>query len=187
MKESVRYHKALEFATMAHDGAFRKGTDIPYITHPVEAAEIVSGMTDDEDVIIAALLHDVAEDTSYTLDDIRERFGERVAELVSEETENKRRGQSAADTWYIRKKETLEHLKKATKEVKMLAIADKLSNMRLSHAKYIEKGAAMWECFNQKDPGKQEWYYKGIAEATSELRDTKEWQEYMNLCNEVFG
>lgn len=186
MKRMV-YEKALEFATRAHLGTTRKGTDIPYITHPVETAEIVSRMTDDEDVVVAALLHDVAEDTSYTLDDIRENFGDRVAYLVSEETENKRRGQSAADTWYIRKKETLDHLREASIDVKMLALADKLSNMRLTFSKYQQEGPAMWNCFNEKDPAKQAWYYRGIAEATGELKDTKEWQEYHNLCDSVFG
>ena len=187
MEKDTRYQRALEFATRAHEGAVRKGSSIPYITHPVETAEIVSGMTDDEDVIIAALLHDVAEDTVYTLDDIRKSFGDRVAELVAGETENKRRGQNPSDTWYIRKKETLDHLKNAPIEVKLLALADKLSNMRLSILKFREQGVSMWNCFNEKDPKMHEWYYRGVAEAVSEFKGTKEWQEYVSLCDAVFG
>ena len=71
--------EAAAFAAQAHHGTFRKGTQIPYITHPMEAAVIVSGFTDDPEMIAAALLHDVVEDTGVTEEEIRERFGSRVA------------------------------------------------------------------------------------------------------------
>ena len=67
--------KAIIFATKAHSGARRKGTNVPYIVHPIEAAAIVSTMTDDEEVIAAAVLHDVIEDTDATEDDLYARFG----------------------------------------------------------------------------------------------------------------
>lgn len=182
-----RYDEALSFAKTAHAGALRKGTDIPYITHPIETAQIAAEMTEDEDVIIAALLHDVIEDTPYTASDIEERFGQRVAGLVLEESENKRRSESAANTWLLRKQETIAHLSNASREVKLIALADKLSNMRMSVERFRKIGAAMWQSFNMKDAALQGWYYRSIAECTGEFADTPQWQEYTGLCDEVFG
>ena len=81
--------EAVAFARRAHAGAVRKGTNIPYITHPMETAVIISLMTEDEDLVVAALLHDVIEDTDVTPEELEERFGRRVTELVLEETEDK--------------------------------------------------------------------------------------------------
>ncbi|MCM1308820.1 MAG: HD domain-containing protein [Butyrivibrio sp.] len=182
-----RYEEALAFARTAHAGALRKGTDIPYITHPMETAEIAAEMTDDEDVVIAALLHDVVEDTKYTASDIEKRFGRRVAELVLEESEDKRRGESAASTWLVRKQETIAHLRHASREVKLIALADKLSNMRTSAERFCTVGAKMWQSFNMKDEALQGWYYRSIAECTEEFADTPQWREYRALCDAVFG
>ena len=79
--------------------------------HPLEAASIAGMLTKDEDIICAAVLHDVVEDTDRQLEEIRELFGDRVAELVSSETENKRRYLPPEATWRIRKEESLKHLK----------------------------------------------------------------------------
>lgn len=95
--------KAIIFAVNAHRGQFRKGSDTPYILHPMEAAAIVGTMTADDEVLAAAVLHDTVEDTGTTTEQIREQFGERVAALVSAESENKREDQPAASTWKIRK------------------------------------------------------------------------------------
>ena len=187
MAMSERYEKALEYARKAHAGAVRKGTDIPYIEHVIETARIVSTMTDDEDVIIAALLHDIIEDTGHTADEIECNFGERVASLVKAESEDKRRDKAAGDTWMIRKQETMNHLENAEYNVKLIALADKLSNMRLSAIRYKKEGDRMWQYFNEKDKNKQGWYYKGIAKLTGEFSETPIWQEYVKLCDEVFG
>ena len=119
---------AIIFATKAHSGMTRKGTNVPYIVHPIEAAAIVSTMTDDEEVIAAAVLHDVLEDTEATEDDLLARFGRRITELVIGESENKRRNFPAALTWKIRKQETITFLEtEADTDAKMLALADKLA------------------------------------------------------------
>ena len=81
--------EAAVFAERAHRGVFRKGTDIPYITHPMEAAVIVSAFTDDEEMIAAALLHDVMEDAGVTRGELEQAFGPRVAWLVMDESEDK--------------------------------------------------------------------------------------------------
>lgn len=178
--------RAIEFAAKAHEGAVRKGTQIPYITHPIEVATIVSEMTDDEDVIIAALLHDVIEDTSYTAEDIAALFGERAAELVKGESENKREDQNPADTWLIRKEETIEHLKGAERDIKLIALADKLSNLRSTAGEYRVNGDEVFNRFNEKDKSKHEWYYRNIARALADLSDTPQWEELAELCDEIF-
>lgn len=83
--------RAIIFATRAHSGTYRKGTHIPYIVHPIEAAAIVATMTDDPDMIAAAVLHDVVEDTDATAEDIRLFFNDHIAKLVEAESENKRK------------------------------------------------------------------------------------------------
>ena len=184
--DTSRIGKAMEFASVAHAGQHRKGTDVPYITHPVETAFIVMTLTADEDVIIAALLHDVVEDTKYSLDDIRERFGERVAELVDWESEDKMRHLPAADSWKARKKSSLQELKVAPVEAKMICLGDKISNMRASAERYAIEKEVMWQAFNQKNPKEQEWYYRSIMDCISEFKNTEAYKEYASLCDKVF-
>ena len=129
---SKKLAKAVQFATIAHDGAYRKGTKIPYVAHVIEAGLIAMTLTDDEDIIIAAILHDVVEDTSFKLADIEKPFGSRVAELVSHESEDKMHHISASDSWKIRKEAFLNHLSNTPIEAKIIYLSDKLSNMRLS-------------------------------------------------------
>lgn len=184
--ELALYEKAVEFARIAHKGAKRKGSDIPYINHPIETSLIVYDMTDDVEVIVAAVLHDVIEDTEFTGEDIKKEFGDRVAALVANESEDKMRHMSAADSWQLRKQATIEHLKTAPIEVKMIALADKLSNMRDTMRDYLLIGDDIWLKFNQKDKNKHEWYQRGILENTKELQETDAWKEYKELCDKVF-
>ncbi len=186
-KEVALYQKAIEFAELAHKGATRKGSNMPYIIHPIETSLIVYDMTDKVELIVAAVLHDVIEDTAYTSEDIRKEFGVRVAELVDDESEDKMRHMSAADSWVIRKEATIKHLKNASLEVKIIALADKLSNMRDTMRDYSQKGDDIWQKFNQKDKSKHEWYQRSILENTKELKDTEAWIEYKELCDKVFG
>lgn len=179
---------AIIFATKAHSGTTRKGTNVPYIVHPIEAAAIVSAMTDDEEVIAAAVLHDVLEDTEATEDDLLARFGRRITELVIGETEDKRRNFPAALTWKVRKEETIAFLKtKADRDAKMLALADKLSNLRAIYRDVCVIGDAVWERFNVKDKNMHAWMYRSIAEALQDLKDQPTWQEYALLVEKVFG
>ena len=179
---------AIEFAAKAHDGMCRKKDETPYILHPLEAAVIVGTMTADQDVISAAVLHDVVEDTSVTIDVIEEKFGKRVRELVESETEDKRADLPPEDTWKIRKEESLQELKN-TEDVAilMLWLGDKLSNMRSFYRIWKDEGESMWQAFNQKDPEQQFWYYKTIAELTVSLKNFSAWQEYNELVKIVFG
>ena len=123
--------EAIAFAVKAHDGMRRKKSEAPYILHPMEAAVIVGTMTDDQNLIAAAALHDVVEDAGITIEEIEEKFGKRVRELVSSETEDKRADLPPSDTWRIRKEESLSVLRNTNDVgVLMVWLGDKLANMR---------------------------------------------------------
>lgn len=167
---SKELDKAIIFAVNAHRGMVRKGTAVPYILHPMESAAIVGSMTDDEEVIAAAVLHDVLEDTPVTTERLRKEFGDRITDLVCAESENKREDRPAAETWKIRKQETISALYQETNlSVKMIALGDKLSNIRAIYRDNQRLGDQLWERFNQKDKSEHAWYYGEIAEATKEL------------------
>lgn len=183
----TKIEEAVLYATRMHSGQKRKLTYAPYILHPLEAAVIVESMTSDEDLIIAALLHDVIEDTDAKPEEIEARFGKRVLSLVKSETENKRRELPASATWQIRKEESLEELREANVEVKVLWLADKLSNVRSIAKEYLKNGDIIFDVFNEKDKKKHEWYYRTIADLLRpELGSTLAFLEYERLVNIIF-
>ena len=179
-------NQAIIFATKTHKGQFRKGTQIPYILHPMEAAAIVGTMTTDDEIIAGAVLHDVVEDTDTTVDEIKELFGERVAAIVASESEDKREDKPAESTWKIRKQETLDHLKTAPIDVKMITLGDKLSNIRAIYRDYNTIGDELWQRFNQKDKNEHYWYYQGVADCLAELNIHQAYKEYCDLINKTF-
>lgn len=182
-----KFDEAIRFATKAHAGMERKAAGIPFITHPMEVAVIVSSLTQDEDVLCAAMLHDVVEDTPLALEDIRATFGDRVAELVELETEDKHPEIPKSESWRMRKEESLAGLKaSADRDVHILWLADKLANMRSYARLHARRGNDFWKDFNQSDPAQQAWYYREIAEATKDLSGTLAWQEYDRLMKVVF-
>ena len=179
--------EAIAFAVKAHDGMRRKKSDIPYILHPMEAAVIVGTMSEDQNLIAAAALHDVVEDAGITIEEIEERFGKRVRELVESETEDKRADLPPAATWRIRKEESLAVLKNTDDiAVLMVWLGDKLANMRAIYRDFKVEGEAMWQRFNQKDVAEQAWYYRSIVSLTERLSDTSAWIEYKTLTDLVF-
>ena len=180
--------EAIVFAVNAHDGMRRKKSNSPYILHPMEASVIVGTMTDDQDVIAAAALHDVVEDAGIAIEEIEEKFGKRVRELVESETEDKRADLPPSDTWRIRKEESLAVLK-STEDIGVLMVwlGDKLANMRSIYRDWKVEGNSMWQKFNQKDVGEQAWYYRSILELTERLSGTSSWLEYKTLTELVFG
>ena len=180
--------KAMIFASNAHCGDFRKGIKIPYIVHPMEAGAIAASITDDENVIAAAILHDTLEDTSVTAEDIRKEFGDEVLRLIESDSENKREDLPPEETWKIRKQETIDFLcNKADVNEKIIAISDKLSNIRAIYRDYQKLGDKLWERFNQKDKNEHAWYYKSFIETLSELKDTAAYEEYYELTIKIFG
>ena len=180
--------EAIAFAVKAHDRMRRKKSNVPYILHPMEAAVIVGTMTDDQNLIAAAALHDVVEDADIAIEEIEEKFGKRVRELVDSETEDKRADLPPSETWRIRKEESLKLLKNTDDiGVLMVWLGDKLANMRSLYRDFKIEGNDMWQRFNQKDASEQAWYYRSIADYTERLSDTSAWLEYKTLTELVFG
>ena len=171
--------KAAVFAAKAHEGMMRKGSRIPYIYHPMEVALIVAQMTDDPEVIAAAYLHDVLEDTSVTPEELERTFGGRVLSLVQAESEDK------SLTWRERKANTVAHLKRAPREVKLLTLGDKLSNMRSTARDYMVIGDEIWQRFNEKRESHR-WYLEGILDGLEELRELAQFQELERLYHMVY-
>ena len=183
------FTRAIAFAAEAHEDQVRKGTTIPYIVHPMEAAAICSYMTDDPEILAAAVLHDVVEDADVTADEIERGFGPRVAKLVASESEDKRADRPAAETWRERKQKTIDHLL-ATNDVAslMICLGDKLSNIRSISRDLEANGDRLWDRFNQKDPLQHAWYYQSIADALKpKLGDTAAWREYQALVSRTFA
>ena len=179
--------RAICFAAAAHAGAKRKGSDTPYILHPLEAAAIAGTMTSVPEILAAAVLHDVVEDTPVTAEELRTAFGDRVAELVAGGTENKRRDRPAAETWRARKEEALETLRQnADRTEKILCLSDKLSNLRAIRRDQLRLGDAVFDRFNCKDPAAHRWYYTSVAALLTELAETPAYREFTELLHAVF-
>lgn len=178
--------RAITFAVKAHQGMERKGKGFPYIVHPMEAVCIVATMTNDQELLAAAALHDVIEDTDTTADDLKKEFGERVAMLVEAESDDKTGG-SKAETWHQRKQDTLDRLRNADLDIKIVALGDKLSNMRAIAHDYAVLGDELWNRFTVKDPAEHAWRYHALAEALNDLSDTNAYKEFHTLVNKTFG
>ena len=178
--------RAIVFAVRAHAGTERRGKGFPYIVHPMEAMEIVATMTPDQELLAAAALHDTVEDTDVTVEQIREEFGERIASLVASESDTLPEGVSEEDSWHARKQAAIDRLARASHDAKIVALGDKLSNMRAIARDYAQQGDALWNLFHAKDPKDHEWHYRGLADALRELEDTFAYQEFVKLINQVF-
>ncbi len=182
-----RLNEAIKFATDCHAGQIRKLAMTPYIMHPLEVSAIISTMTNDEDIMIAGLLHDTVEDCDLDPMIIREKFGKRVSALVQSETEDKLSNRPSSETWMERKEESLLMLRYTKdRDVKILWLADKLSNIRSFYREYLKSGDEIWLTLNQKDKKMQEWYYRTIAELLSDLSDTVAYKEYTLLVDKIF-
>lgn len=178
------FDEAAKFAIEAHHGTERRGKAYPYIIHPMEAVSIVATITNDQEMLAAAILHDVVEDTDVTIDEIRERFGERVAMLVRHET-------APLDetlSWKEKKAIQVEQLAHAPFDSKVVALGDKLSNIRGIALDKYRYGDTVWGLFHAPNGRDDvEWYYRALAEALSELSEIEAYQHFVALVNMVFG
>lgn len=154
--------EAIEFATKAHKGQVRKGTKIPYITHPLGVAKILLQNDCLQEIVVAGILHDTVEDAPVTIEDIRHSFGEKIASLVHGASEPDK-----SDTWENRKRHTIEYLKTAPMDVLLVSIADKLDNIRAIREDYEKLGESLWPRFNRSKE-KQSWYYQSLAHVFAE-------------------
>ena len=178
--------RAIVFAVRAHAGTERRGKGFPYIVHPMEAMEIVATMTRDQELLAAAALHDTVEDTDVTIEQIRTEFGDRIASLVASESDTVLNDLSVEESLHARKQVAIDRLAHASRDGKIVALGDKLSNMRAIARDYAQQGDALWDLFHAKDPKDHEWHYRGLADALSELRGTFAYNEFETLINQVF-
>ena len=179
--------RAIVFAVHAHAGTERRGKGFPYIVHPMEAVEIVATMTSDQELLAAAALHDTVEDTDVTIEQIRTEFGDRVASLVAAESDEPHQSRDCIENWRARKQAAIDRLSSGSRDAKIVALGDKLSNMRAIARDYAEQGDKLWDIFHSNDRKDHEWHYWGLADALSELHDTFAFKEFEHLINEVFA
>jgi (p)ppGpp synthase/HD superfamily hydrolase len=150
-----RLERAVAAAMEAHHGQTRKGDGLlPYVVHPVAVALILSRYTDDEDTIIAGLLHDVLEDTPLPEATIEREFGAKVLGMVKDVTEPDLPGLS----WETRKARYLRQLERAPRGSLLVACADKISNMISLLAAHAARGEAVWDRFDAPPARKLAFY-----------------------------
>lgn len=152
---TARTERAIAAAVSAHEGQTRKGDrETPYIVHPVTVALILSRYTDDEDTIIAGLLHDVLEDTDFGEAAIEREFGPKVLAMVRDVTEPNLPGLS----WDTRKARYLRHLERAPRGSLLVASADKIANLISMIAAHSAEGDRLWERFTAPPAQKLAFY-----------------------------
>ena len=183
--------RAIMFAVQAHHNSERRGKGFPYIVHPMEAVEIVATITPDQELLAAAALHDTIEDTDVTVEQLRAECGDRIANLVHAESDQINgelfNGENEEETWHARKQAAIDRLAAAPHDAKIVALGDKLSNMRAIWRDYQVKGDELWKIFHCSDKAAHEWHYRGLAASLKELNDTFAYQEFVRLIDEVFS
>ena len=178
-----RFLRAFEFAVKMHAGQTRKASTIPYIAHLMGVASLVLEAGGDEDLAIAALLHDVVEDCGGApmLKEVRRRFGARVAKVVD--------GCTDADTdpkppWRERKENYIRHLRKADADTRLVSAADKLNNVRSILADYREIGESVWSRFNGGRDGTL-WYYRTLRHEFLSQKSNRITHEFDQAVNKL--
>lgn len=184
--DSSLLDRAILFAVRAHADTERKGKGFPYIVHPLEVMAIVATMTNDQELLAAAVLHDTIEDTDTTMEQLCAEFGPRVAKLVETETDQHFSADKAL-TWHQRKQESLNRLASASRDAMIVALGDKLSNMRGIAQDYAVLGDELWQRFNVKAKADHAWRFRQLAEVLKPLGETFAYQEFRKLVIQVFG
>ena len=157
MHLTKRITHAIHRAAELHAGQVRKDGVTPILVHPLLVAEIVSDYTDNEDVVITAILHDTVEDTSYTLAEAKQEFGEKIGGYLAELSEKSMHNGIASASWEERKHARLKQLESASPEAMLVFAADKIHNLRTLIDDYAVAGEKLWERFHApKD--RQLWY-----------------------------
>ena len=161
MPTSPRLEEALAYAARLHRDQVRKGSEVPYVTHLLAVASLVGECGGDEDLMIAGLLHDAVEDQGgrQTLEEIRRRFGERVARIVESCTDTDR---TPKPPWRERKELYLRHLREAPPEARLVSAADKVHNLRSILADLRRAGGRVWSRFKGGKEGSL-WYHRELS------------------------
>ncbi len=159
--------EAFHFMFSAFGFTHRKTeTGIPMSYHSAAVYKVLKDYGCDETTCIAGILHDVAEDTPYTIKDLRKRFGDKVADIVDEVSENKDL------EWEPRKENAVQTIKKASNEAKMVECADKINNLETLYSSYEIEGDNVFSHF-KRGRDKQAWYYTEMFKSIGENVDLK--------------
>jgi len=161
-KLGPKLQRAFHYAAKCHEGQARKGTAVPYLSHLMAVTSLVLEAGGDEEMAIAALLHDVVEDCGGMprLREIRKRFGPRVAGIVEGCTDS---FVEPKPDWVERKRAYLEEVTHADAETRLVSASDKLHNVRTILSDYRKDGDAIWVRFNGKKEGTL-WYYRALSD-----------------------
>lgn len=184
--------RAFEFAYNAHKGTKRKATNVPYIIHPLSVAVNLMKNNASEDLVVAGLLHDLVEDEGVKLSEIREIFGGKVASLVKGASEPPKLRKNTVDqkkTWKKRKQHTIDVIRGANKDLKLLSCADKLSNIRDTIEDYNRLGEKLWDKFNAPK-NEQSWYYRSMCNSyqagPENISDLPIFHEFETCMKQIF-
>lgn len=178
--------RAIIFAVNHHKNTERKLKKIPYIVHPMEAMSIVASITSDNELLAAAAMHDLIEDTDVTYDDIKKEFGQRVADIVLFESNNSFPNYDKLN-WVETRQMGIDRLKSASLDCKIVALGDKLSNMRSIRTDFKTCGDSFWTRFHESDPKLHKWRYTELTKCFDGLEETDAYIEFKNLVEEVFS
>lgn len=184
-KQADLLDRAIELAVKAHEEQKRKGTETAYITHPFSVAVTLARAGCSDEIIAAGILHDTVEDTPVEIEFIRKEFGDVVASIVKSCSEPDK-----SLPWEERKTHTLESLKNAPLQVRLVSCADKLHNLRTIARERNSRGDGVWRRFNRgKDC--QRWYYNSLVKVLCDRGDNGEFAaiftEFRDEVERVFG
>ncbi|WP_049189314.1 HD domain-containing protein [Corynebacterium sp. 212_CJEI] len=163
-RPSDRLMRGIATASRAHDGHYRKGSGLPYISHPMSVMLIAASVTNDEDVLLAALFHDILEDVpeNYSRAEMEDEFGPRVVEIVEGVTKD-----SSLPSWQERADAYLEQLSHGSEESLIVAAADKFHNLSQTLEDLDRDGHALWDRF-RSTPSQQLWWYTSVRNVIAE-------------------
>ena len=183
MPYGEKFEDALIYAARLHRDQARKGSDVPYVTHLLAVASIVSENGSTEDEVVAALLHDAPEDRGgrERLEEIRSRFGDEVAKIVDGCTDTY---EDPKPDWRPRKEAYVAHVATAPAPVRLVSAADKLHNARSILADLRSLGDKLWDRFTGGKEGTL-WYYRALVEAYAEAGANPVVEELDRVVHEI--
>jgi (p)ppGpp synthase/HD superfamily hydrolase len=182
MLQSHRYARALTYAAESHAGQLRKGSAIPYITHPLSVSALVVEFGGDEDQAIAGLLHDVVEDCGVSLVTLSEEFGPRVAAIVEACTDGVPDERGVKAPWRERKERYLTHLEEEGQDALLVSACDKLHNARAIVFDIQQLGEAAFDRFTASSD-EVRWYFRSLTGVYARRLDHPSLAR--SLCSEV--
>lgn len=168
LRPTPAVERAIRKAAAWHAGQRRKdlGRQVPYVSHVLCVAEILARHGADEQTIIAGLLHDVIEDTAYTLGQLAEDFGAEIAEIVNAVSEEQNPARSREESWFDRKKNYLEKLTRAPQRAVLVSCADKIHNLASMRDAVQISGDKIWQVFHAP-PDQKLWFYEEVLKIVS--------------------